>query len=330
MQGEPTEFGHVIGLVTQTTTETGRSTIRNQFAESESKMPRKSGYTALSRQVLSVLRDAPVEDAASGLAFGKLFAIAGIETKVILRGVLNRLDDSELIERDVRATRCYRIAITDKGRAALRGKTAKQNPATATAAMPPGPASQWSKTAPSETSENTPAPKPATAPAPPRLTVVPTPKATSEMTLHKAAGAGGLDYQTLAEEMILAGARGLALESEHTELQLMLAEERKTRKSAEEAAAKAEQNAKAAVEAQFAGLRAHIADRDKQIRASLTKVEQLTTELKIAREQIETLEKKLELADRRTGNGTTIGERIPLNQAAVLTDFRDRLVAAEN
>jgi DNA-binding MarR family transcriptional regulator len=225
--------------------------------------------------LFAVLAEGPVQDP-SGHAARVLLARTGYGSAASLSAVLYRLEAAGLVRRQTRNKRTYAIELTPAGRARL-GATPPPNKTTATVTgMPNGPASTWTDS---------------TDVAPSAAPIETTPDQEPETT---AADSGGIDYDVLAGVLLKKALQALQNSDagfETDRLKALLGKEQSRRRAAEAAAHNAETRADAA-ETRLAQLKEELAELKGRNFG-------LDTELRITRQNVETLTKRIELAERR-------------------------------
>ena len=236
--------------------------------------------------LLAVLAEGVVKDPA-GYAARILLPRTGYGSAASLSAVLYRLEAAGLVHRETRNKRTFSIELTPAGRARLAGATPARQPGphriTTDDAMPAGPASTWtnqtlslSRSAPS-----------------------PDPEDTTVNQVELPADEGAIDYDVLAAVLLKKALQALQsgdANAENDRLKTLVANERVRRRTAEAAAREAEVRA-ATAETRLAELEEELADLKGRNFG-------LDTELRITRQNVETLTKRLDLVERRRAQVT--------------------------
>jgi hypothetical protein len=230
--------------------------------------------------LLAVLAEGPVKDP-NGFAARVLLPKTGYGSPASLSAVLYRLEAQGLVHRKTRNKRTFSIELTPAGRAHLGAPAAQpQKPTRTVAAMPPGPASAW-------TDQTLAAPPPSSFDAPP-------PKLPTATGADLANGSSAIDYDLLAGVLLKKALQALQAPDNRLEterLKALVAKEQSRRQAAESAAGAAKAQADTA-ESRIAELEEELADLKGRNFG-------LDTELRITRQNVETLTKRLGIAERR-------------------------------
>jgi DNA-binding MarR family transcriptional regulator len=259
------------------------------------------------RQLLGVLVDGPIEDP-SGRTVAKLLPLTGYTKKDALTTAVYRLQANGLITRETRATRTYRISITDKGRKAYGQKRKNASTVAAVvdgvAVLPAGRASGWDVIPlVDDTTAQMVSPL---VEASAEAADVPAVESTSEV-------GGEIDYDVLAAAMIRTCAKAKGVSDETEALRKLLAQDQAARPAAEAAAN--------AVEGELAVASEKVAELEAELTDVKGRLFHADTELRVTKQNVETLTKRIEIAERRLANGRSIDERLPAHHKQDLDAF---------